>query len=315
MKRKRNIKEDEWECFEPPDKFDLTTLEKEGSIVRPRVVDYMLQHELKKARKKETNPNRKELLDKTLIVSHNFYAKVGYERVDQKLPNYSTSRDMHGHLHDPWFYRRIMFPCFVDEVHWILIVWNFPRGTKGARIEYPYVRIYDSIHDQSWGNQAWLALDNYFFKRFLKHSERVLGKASPKKRQTKKWQDKVKKVALTVWSTKAEPKPLPEEVSESLIHVNWKNVPTQRDRHNCAFYVIQMAKNLLYNRDMKQYYNAPEKPKDLYEPDYIPEHHDRDPTEREKVQLREYSRKYKEFHALIENKKWSWAGKIRPTLK
>jgi hypothetical protein len=230
---------------------DIKVLQTQESVITGRSVDYLLLHYLKKARKREKEANKHRpsnqklnVADKTLIVSHNFYTKIAGEKMDNETsPNYSTSQDMGGHLHDPWFYRRIMFPCFINHIHWILIVWEFraidfdkhlkhhkhhKHHKHKAKRYIPTVRIYDSIHDRSWGDYAWPIVMHYIF-RHIKHAKDWVTKCEP----------------IQMWGDKDR------------LHENYDRVPTQRDGNNCAFYVIQMGKSILYNRNPKNYYNAP----------------------------------------------------------
>jgi hypothetical protein len=282
---KKQLKSDKADCFADVGHSDLELLKEPKFVIPPRVIDYMLQHFLKKALKRYPKDSRwGKHLRNTLIVSHNFYAKISKDtHVDRELPNYSTSKDVHGHLADPWFYASIIFPCFVKGCHWILVVWNFPRN-------FPYVRIYDSIHNpEQYGDPAWACIENYFWDQVLKANSS-------------------RDEALKIWTERAEPKRLPKGMADNLIHENWDKVPTQRhDYHNCGFYVIEMGKNILYKRNPKDYYNAPKKPKI----DWNPYDNDRDPTPEEEAQIAAYDKKYKDFHHHIEAKKVYWESKLR----
>jgi hypothetical protein len=298
---KKSIKHDEEDCFADVSTKDLEILRGRHAMVPERVVDFMLQHELKKARRKAKGTPRGELLKKTLIVSHNFYAYIVEQlnRTDPAGPDptdpcevdyvvsdsYSTNKDVHGHLHDPWFYRRIMFPCYVHNTHWILIVWNFPRvygktylGYHGKKGLFPNVRIYDSIHDDDYAHTAWNRIEREFLEH-IPYVQTYLAKGHPR------------------W---------PHPDAEHLTLEDRMKVPTQRDHTNCAFYVIQMAKSLLYGRNAKDYYNAPKRDDNLHWTKF----HAREIRPAEIPLLQQYRNERAIHKAKIDIKKCKWAKKI-----
>jgi hypothetical protein len=199
----------------PPSQKDIKRLDEEYTGLSGPMVDHILSQELEKA--KQANAL---WADKTLILSYQFWDNL--QNPDAEFsdhhPEYSTVADFHGHLHDPWFYRRILIPCFLNHAHWILVVLEFMRFTgskKGPQVFkhivwHPSVTVYDSTHED-WRSNVWSKIWAYLIAR---HGV------------TRKIKHRVR------------PKYVVNGVS-----------PTQRDMHNCGFYMIQNAKHVIWFKD------------------------------------------------------------------
>jgi hypothetical protein len=182
----------------------------------PRTVNYMLKHELKRARKRN-----QPYAFATLMVSSHFWDSL--ENPHLVPEDYSLKAEFGGHLHNPWIWRRIMFPCYLNHQHWILVVWNMPRRKdKGQTSHYSTVQIYDSIGTPR--DNVWDKIADFF-------------RAGAKNRS---------------WILKGIPQ-------NPKLNVPRSRCPTQRDFYNCGFYVIQIAKALLFGRNPKDFYHVSSK--------------------------------------------------------
>jgi Ulp1 family protease len=154
--------------------------------------------------------------DRTKIMSYKFYDNITF-KPDK---SYSWRNDMEGHYKDPWYFKRIIFPCWVGRMHWILIVWTFRPETRilgTLKWSRPNtVEIYDSIHDNS--NEIWADISEFMGRKYVSKS----GKWS------RRWE-------------KAVPRAIVDGPS-----------PTQRDGFNCGFYVIQIAKDVLFHKNPRE---------------------------------------------------------------
>jgi hypothetical protein len=225
-------------CFAHVTDYDLTLLKAHNGHVTGPVVDYMLQNELKKEWRKKrswgSSPNE------TLIVSHNFWDLIENPDVDwpERSPEYTPSLEFHGHEDNPWFYKRIMFPCYLNHSHWCLLVWEFNhregriQRALGKKVSerhqlkdkwYPTVQVYDSMHTSR--DYVWQMIANYFFINTDVKTREFVKKARP-----------------------LGPISAPRD-----------KVPTQRDDHNCGVYVIHMATFIIQGKNPKEKYHVPSK--------------------------------------------------------
>jgi hypothetical protein len=198
----------------PVPQNEINFLDKEYTGLSGPMVDHILEAELANAKQVKI-----PWADKTLILSYQFWDNLQNPDVEfEHHPDYSTRADFHGHLHDPWFYRRILIPCFLNHAHWILVVLEFLRFSRtktGPQIFkhtvwHPTVTLYDSIHEDR-RDEVWPKIWAYLTER---------------QGLTRKMRQR------------GAPKYVTNGVS-----------PTQRDMHNCGFYMIENAKNVIWYRD------------------------------------------------------------------
>jgi Ulp1 family protease len=196
---------------------DIIRLSAKEYSISGAIVDHLLHLALKKAQKA-----KKRWANETIIVSYQFYDRL--QNLESANPKYSWKNDFHGHGDDPWFYKRIMFPCWLNHNHWILIVWSFGRGYDGltGRIRtFPRMFAYDSIQQDRTYVCSQIAM--FFADHFVTETG-------------------VKRI----WRNKGRPLRI------------WGQAPTQRDDYNCGFYLLQTAKRILNEKDpRKSKYHVP----------------------------------------------------------
>jgi hypothetical protein len=236
---RKQYKWDKTNCFSSVTEFDLESLRDPHGYVTGPIVDEMLKYELEKAKNKKNPP---KWANQTLIVSHNFWDSIENAAVSdpERPPRYNADNEFHGHRKEPWFYRRILIPCYINHNHWVLVNWELPRKVydlttgplKICRKGHPekkkkyikwetHVKIYDSIHGKYgrvWRQIAWWFADGAMkMKRwFAAGAPQIPGIFAPRDRE-----------------------------------------PTQRDGNNCGFYVIHMAKSIIFGLNPKEKYHVP----------------------------------------------------------
>jgi hypothetical protein len=216
-------------CFSSITEFDMDELRDPNGFITGPVVDEMIRYELRKAKIAKHPPL---WAFETLVVSHNFWDRIENPMLHtvEMPPGYNPVNEFRGHFKDPWFYKRILIPCYLNHGHWVLVNWEFPRAhlahmtkrkkIKGWTVWRTHVKIYDSCHGDL--SRVWDDISNFFIEGDM-NVDKFFKMGAPKD---------------------------PE------IHASIDEVPTQRDHNNCGFYVMHMAKSIIFGKNPKARYHV-----------------------------------------------------------